>query len=129
YRRTINEKGGDQILIANADGTSEQVIFRRNMGLGSLIGDPSWSTAGDLIATAVFDAGKGKITSILVMTTEGKLVKEFPLPMLVTAIAWLPDSSGLFFVVGEKSTGLRWQIWFQPYHSGGPFKGRNDLSG
>ena len=128
YRRTINEKGEDQILIANADGTSEQVIFRRNMGLGNLIGDPSWSTAGDLIATAVFDAGKGKITSILVMTPEGKLVKEFPLPMLVTAIAWLPDSSGLFFVAGEKSTGLRWQIWFQPYPSGDPFKVSNDLS-
>jgi eukaryotic-like serine/threonine-protein kinase len=128
YRRTINEKGEDQILIANTDGTSEQVIFRRNMGLGSLVGAPSWSTAGDLIATAVFDAGKGKITSILTMTPEGKLVKDFPLPMLVTAIAWLPDSSGLFFVAGEKSTGLRWQIWFQPYPSGDPFKISNDLS-
>jgi serine/threonine protein kinase/Tol biopolymer transport system component len=128
YRRTINEKGEDQILIANTDGTSEQVIFRRNMGLGSLVGAPSWSTAGDLIATVVFDAGKGKITSILILTPEGKLVKDFPLPMLVTAIAWLPDSSGLFLVAAEKSTGLRWQIWFQPYPSGDPFKISNDLS-
>ncbi len=128
YRRTINEKGEDQILIANADGTSEQVIFRKNMGLGSLIGTPSWSAAGDLIAVAAFDAGKGKITSLLVLTPEGKLVKDFPLPMLVTAVEWLPDSSGLFFVAGEKSTGLRWQIWFQPYPSGDPFKVSNDLS-
>jgi serine/threonine protein kinase/Tol biopolymer transport system component len=129
YRRTINEKGEDQILIANADGTSEQIIYRRSIGVkGNLLGDPSWSAAGDLIAVGAFDAGKGKITSILVLTPEGKLVKDFPLPMLVTTTAWLPDSSGLFFLAGEKSTGLRWQIWFQPYPSGDPFKISNDLS-
>jgi serine/threonine protein kinase/Tol biopolymer transport system component len=129
YRRTINEKGEDQILVANADGTGEQVILRRSIGArGNLIGTPSWSATGDLIAVGAFDVGTGKITSILVATPEGKLVKEFPLPMLVTAIAWLPDSSGLFFVAGEKSTGLRWQIWFQPYPRGDPFKVSNDLS-
>ncbi len=129
YRRTINEKGEDQILVANSDGTAEQVILRRSIGTrGNLIGNPSWSAAGDLIAVGAFDVGTGTITSILVATPEGKLVKEFPLPMLVTAIAWLPDSSGLFFVAGEKSTGLRWQIWFQPYPRGDRFKISNDLS-
>jgi eukaryotic-like serine/threonine-protein kinase len=128
YRRTIQDKGEEQLLIANADGTGEQVIFRRSISLGNLIGDPSWSTAGDLIAVVAFDVGKGKITSILALTPEGKLVKDFPRPMLVTEIAWLPDSSGLFFVAGEKSTGLRSQIWFQPYPAGDPFKISNDLS-
>jgi Tol biopolymer transport system component len=48
--------------------------------------------------------------------------------MLVNSLAWLPDSSGLFFIGAEKSTGLRLQIWFQPYPAGEPFKITNDLS-
>ena len=34
----------------------------------------------------------------------------------------------MFFVAGENSTGLRWQIWFQPYPFGEPSKVSNDLS-
>jgi hypothetical protein len=71
---------------------------------------------------------KDTITSILVLTPEGKLVKDLPFPMIVWAVAWLPDSSGLFFVGAEKSTGLRKQLWFQPYPAGVPFKISNDLS-
>ncbi len=71
---------------------------------------------------------KNTITSILVLTPEGKLVKDLPFLMLVWAVAWLPDSSGLFFVGSEKSTGLRKQLWFQPYPAGVPFKISNDLS-
>jgi eukaryotic-like serine/threonine-protein kinase len=127
YRRTIQEKGEDQILTANADGGGEQVIFRRNFAVGGLLTDPSWSTAS-LIAVGAFDTGNNKITSIFVLTPEGNLVKSFPLPTLITSVAWLPDGSGLFFVAGEKSTGLRWQIWFQPYSGGDAFKISNDLS-
>ncbi len=128
YRRTIQDKGEDQVLIANADGTGEQVIFRRSAGSNSLFTDPSWSAAGNLIAVSAFDTGKDKITSILVLTPEGVLVKSFPLPAIVTAVAWLPDASGLFFVAGEKSAGLRWQIWFQPYPVGTAVRVSNDLS-
>ena len=128
YRRTIQDKGEDQVLIANADGTGEQVIFRHESGAKGLPTDPSWSASGNLIAVGAFELGKNTITSILVLTPEGKLVKSFPLPMLVSGLAWLPDSSGLFLIGAEKSTGLRRQIWFQPYPEGEPFKISNDLS-
>ena len=125
YRRSIQDKPEDQVLIANADGTGEQVIFRHEAG--TLLTDPSWS-AGNLIAVGSFETGKNKISSILVLTPEGKLVKDLPLPMIVLAVAWLPESSGLFFAAAEKSTGLRTQIWFQPYPGGNPFRVSNDLS-
>jgi Tol biopolymer transport system component len=129
YRRLIRDKGEDQILIANADGADEQAIFQRREGQGQgLFTDPSWSAAVNLIAVGAFDTGQNKITSILVFTPEGKLVKTFSLPTLVTAVAWMPDASGLFFVAAEKSTGLRWQVWFQPFPAGDPFKISNDLS-
>ncbi len=128
YRRTIQNKGEDQVLIANADGAGEQVIFRRSSGSVGITTDPSWSASTNLIAVGAFDQAKNRVTSILVLTPEGRLVKSLPLSSLVTSVAWLPDSSGLFFVAGEKSTGIRWQIWFQPYPEGEPSKISNDLS-
>ena len=129
YRRLIRDKGEDQILIANADGTGEQVIFRRAEDQGQgLVTDPSWAVASNLIAVGAFDTGENKITSILIFTPEGKLIKSFSLPTLLIAVAWLPDGSGLFFVAAEKSTGLRWQVWFQPFPVGDPIKISNDLS-
>ncbi|MFZ0803929.1 MAG: protein kinase [Terriglobales bacterium] len=128
YRRTIQDKGEDQLLTANADGSDEKIIFRHESGTNGFNCDPSWSTS-DLIAVAVFQLGsKNTLASILVLTPDGKLVKNIPLPMFVISLTWLPDSSGLLFVGGEKSTGLRNQIWFQPYPSGDPFKISNDLS-
>jgi serine/threonine protein kinase/Tol biopolymer transport system component len=128
YFRAIQGKEEDQVLIANADGTGEQVIVGHGSWAKGLLTDPSWSAARNLIAVGGFEVGKNSITAILIFTPEGKLIKDFPLPMLVWAVAWLPDSSGLFFIGAEKSTGLRNQIWFQPYSSGDPFKISNDLS-
>jgi eukaryotic-like serine/threonine-protein kinase len=128
YRRTLQDAGEDQILIANADGTGERVIVQTNRGSGKgLSTDPSWSK-GDLIALGAFDVAKGQITSILVYTPQGRLVKKFPRSTLVTSVAWLPDASGLLFVAAEKATGLRSQVWFQPYPSGDPIRVSNDLS-
>src|SRR5450432_356301 len=126
YIRKIQDKPENQLLVANSDGTGERIIY--HLAAGSVLTDPSWSGAGDLIAVGGFDLGKDKITSIFVLNPEGKLVKTFPLPSLVFALAWLPDSSGIFFVNAEKSTGLRPQIWFQPYPSGAAIRVTNDLS-
>jgi serine/threonine protein kinase len=128
YRRSIQDKGEDQLLVASADGTGEKVVYRRETMNTGLLTDPSWSQAGNLIAVGAFEPGVNKVTSILILTAEGKLVREFPLPMIAWSVAWLPDGSGLFFVGAEKSTGLRRQIWFQPYPTGAPFKISNDLS-
>jgi serine/threonine protein kinase/Tol biopolymer transport system component len=129
YRRTIQDKGEDQLLIANADGTGERVIFRHELGPPYSITYPSWSASGDLIAMAALQLGtRNTLSSILVFKPDGTIVKQLSLPMYVVDQAWLPDSSGLFFIGGEKSTGLRLQIWFQPYPAGEPFKISNDLS-
>ena len=128
YRRAIPDKGEDQLLVANADGSGEQVIAIRGQSNGGFATDPSWSASGEHIAIAGFELGGKALCSIRVFTPEGKLVKSFPIDMYVAAVAWLPDSSGLFFVGGEKSTGLRFQLWFQPFPAGEPFKISNDLN-
>ncbi len=127
YRRVLSDKGEDQLLIANPDGSGEEIMYRNQSGF-SLLGDPSWSASGDLIAIGAVKLETNSLTSILVLTPQGKPVKTFPLPMIVAAVAWLPDSSGIFFLGGERSNGLRAQIWFQPYPEGKPFKISNDLN-
>ena len=128
YERNSVDKGKDQVVVCNEDGSDEHVIFERPSGFESLSYNPSWSTTGDLIAVASFQARENILSSILVLTPQGKTVKTFPLPMWVYDLAWLPDSSGLFFIAGEKSNGLRPQIWFQPYSGGAPLKISHDLS-
>ena len=128
YRRVIQENADDKILIANADGTEEKVIVQGKRAEGKgFFTDPSWSR-GDLIAVGAFDTAKDQITSIMVFTAQGALVKKFSFQMVVTSVAWLPDGSGLLFVGAEKGTGLRNQIWFQPYPAGEAIKVSNDLS-
>jgi serine/threonine protein kinase/Tol biopolymer transport system component len=128
YRRVIRDKVEDQILTANADGSEEQVIYGQNVQRANVLyTNPSWS-ADNLIAVGGLETRKNQITSIRVLTAEGKLVKEFPLSSLVLAQEWVPNKSGLLLIAGEKSTGMRWQIWFQPYPSGDLIKVSNDLS-
>jgi serine/threonine protein kinase len=127
YTRTIQDKGEDQLLIANADGSDEKIIFRHESGASGFRTSPSWSASG-LIAVGMLQLGqKDVITSILVLTSEGKQVKAFPLPTLMSDVAWLPDSSGIFFM-GIQTSVVRSQIWLQPYPEGTPFKISNDLS-
>jgi eukaryotic-like serine/threonine-protein kinase len=128
YRRVIRERAEDQILVANADGSGEKIIYQKTIAGGNgLFTNPSWS-ADNLIAVSGFETGKNQISSIRVFTTEGKLVRDVPLSSLAVDEAWAPNASGMFLVAGEKSTGMRFQIWFQPYPEGVPVKISNDLS-
>jgi eukaryotic-like serine/threonine-protein kinase len=129
YQRTIQDKGEDQLLVANADGSAETVIFRHESGINGLSTSPSWSASGDLIAVGASSLGtKNVLSSILVLAPDGRLVTSLSQPMKISDVAWMPDASGLFVTGIEKSTGLRPQIWFQPYPKGEPFRFSNDLS-
>ena len=125
FRRSISEKGIDQLLVANSDGTGERVIAESKDGFAT---DPSWSASGDYIAIAGFVPGGKAICEIEVLSPEGKVIKRLPIDLLLNTLAWLPDSSGLFLVAAQKSSASREQIWFQPYPAGEFFKISNDLN-
>jgi eukaryotic-like serine/threonine-protein kinase len=129
YRRIVLEKGEDQLLVANADGTGEGIILtRKSNWIEGLTTDPSWSVSGDLIAVGGNATAENVMGCILVLSPNGKILKEFRLPTIIISVTWLPDISGILFVGQEKSTGLRPQIWFQPYPSGEAFKFVTDLN-
>ena len=83
YRRTIQDKSEDELVIANADGGDAQVIFRHESGVNSFTTGPSWSASTNLIAVPVLQLGTNQLASILVLTPEGRLVKSLSLPMAV----------------------------------------------
>jgi serine/threonine protein kinase len=127
YKRSIQEKGEDQLLIANSDGTDERMIFRRPEGVNTgIIAGPSWSDS-NLICVVSGGSGKDTLSTLLVLTSEGKVVKTMPLALSVGSVAWQQGSSGLFFSAIDKSA-IRPQIWFQPYPAGAPFRLTNDLN-
>ncbi|MFZ1919833.1 MAG: protein kinase [Terriglobales bacterium] len=129
YRRYLGDKGESQLLVANADGSGEGAVITRRQNSGTFFnGDPSWSATGDLIAVCVLNLGQKNLGSMVVMTSEGKAVKTFDLPVVVNSAAWMPDASGLFFVGAPRANGFVSQIWFQPYPAGEPFKISNDLN-
>jgi Tol biopolymer transport system component len=127
FTRKIFDKGEDELVVANADGSDENIIFRRNSGTEGFTSSPTWSS-NDLIAIGAFGAGKNLIAGIEVLTPTGKVVKTIPTPLWLFDMAWLPNATGLFLVGGEKTTGFRAQIWFQPYPAGQRMKITNDLS-
>jgi eukaryotic-like serine/threonine-protein kinase len=120
------EKEG-QLVIADSDGGNRHVIAKRpDLAINGV--SISWSADGRLIAVPEYDLGNGKLSSILVFTPQGSLVKTFSEPMLVDGIAWLPDSSGMFLQCRAREMNLRSQIKFLSYPSGELQNVTNDLN-
>lgn len=123
YLRWILEKKAAQLLMANADGSQEKILYQGEEGAG--LGGPSWSAANDRIA--VVSMGMAKHAELLVLTEDGKVERKLTPPPVVSDVAWLPDGSGLF-VIGSSGLGNpATQIWFQPYPEGEEIKISNDL--
>jgi eukaryotic-like serine/threonine-protein kinase len=129
YRRQL--QGGDQLLLANADGSDEHAIAtgktlaKGALGLGN---DPVWSSSEDVIYVDVYgEFVKGSNEDRLLMVSpQGRVLREIKLPedIGLASFAWLPDSSGMFFAGQE---GPRTQLWFQSYPAGEAHRVTNDL--
>ena len=124
--RDPGEKNG-QLTIADSDGANRHVIAEReDLAVNGV--SISWSGDGKLIAVPEYQLGKESLSSILVFTPQGSLVKTLPESMLVDGVAWLPDSSGIFLQSRGRESNMRSQIKFLPYPSGNLQNVTNDLN-
>ena len=118
-----------KLLIANADGSNEQVIFRHESRDKGFNTNPSWSASGNLIAVGAYDRwGRTGLHPFWCLRQRVKLVKSFPLPMLVGT--WhgcpiLPDCSSS---VPKNRLASARRSGFSLIRQGEPFKISNDLS-
>ncbi len=120
-------KKDTQLVIAASDGTNRRVIAEREQLAvnGSAL---SWSGDSALIAVAQYELTKQGLSSVLIFSPQGALLKSFSFQFLVDGITWLPDSSGMFLQVRSRETNFRSQIKFQPYPSGTLQNITNDLN-
>src|SRR2546430_9156995 len=84
-----------KLVIANSDGGNRHVIAERD-ALAVNNSALSWSADGKFIAVSQYQLQKESLSSVLIFTPQGDLVKSFPYPFLVDGVVWLPDSSGMF---------------------------------
>jgi len=123
YLRWILENKTAQLLMANADGTQEKILYQGNEN--AYLACPTWSPGNNRIV--VISSGLEKNAELLVLTEDGKVEMKLRPPTHASAVAWLPDGSGLFVLGFSALSNPVSQIWFQPYPEGERVKVSNDL--
>lgn len=113
-----------RLIIANADGTGEQMLAMRKRPARYSM--PAWSPDGKLIACSADDASQ--MTVITVSVTDGKeqtfTTEKWP---YVGRIDWFGDGSGLVLNARAPTSELR-QIWYLSYPRGEARRITNDLN-
>jgi eukaryotic-like serine/threonine-protein kinase len=116
-----------ELLTANADGTNERVILKRQ-GPGGLYYTviPSWSPKGTSIAFAVRSADdRALVAEVDVLSGTERAISSHKWNQ-VGGVVWLPDMSALIVVAGDESASTR-QIWQLSYPSGEAQRLTNDI--
>ncbi len=131
FRRHLPNSREDTLVVANADGTGEQVIATRKAP--SVISRPEWSATGDMLAYFVFNKDEQGDYATLETTSVADRLTSSPSTtrwQSVNSLRWLPENKG-FVVTGKPRSAPienRWQVWYVPFPSGEPEKVTNDAS-
>ena len=128
FVRGYPAKNQTAIVIADADGKADRILAARNSPDDfGWRGGPSWSTDGDLIASAVgsYDSGMSLAAVRVKDGSEIKLSsKTWP---WIGRVSWVDKGAGLLLVAKELQSSPP-QIWYVSYPSGVAKKISNDLS-
>ena len=117
---------GQQLLIANADGSSVQVVATRPDQ--ELWLSPAWSPDKQVIVAGVLSLSDNKARLVKVSVADGKEQSLATEPWLnITSLAWLSDGTGLVLTGRDLETKLT-QLWLVEYPDGKRTRISNDLS-
>jgi Tol biopolymer transport system component len=122
--------GASALMIANADGSDEQVLATRKppeVLAPRFYTAPSWSPDGTLIAASVMstETRKGTIVGFDVETGAASWTSERSWNW-ISAVQWLPDGDGLLAIAAPDDRRGS-QIWYVPYPRGAPHQITDDL--
>jgi eukaryotic-like serine/threonine-protein kinase len=127
YVRGILDPPGNNVLLANADGSGERVLAQRK-GFGPGRANVSWSGDGRMLALVSPETRDGVSQWVLetIAADSGEERDLHAFSIFAQATAWLPDGSGLLVVRTDPETALN-QIWFVSYPKGEVSRFTNDL--
>jgi eukaryotic-like serine/threonine-protein kinase len=121
-------EGESALLIANADGTGEQVLARRKRPehfIPIFFTGPSWSSDGELVAATVSRVGEPSQVVVFRVKDGNEQILLKTGFLYIGRTEWLPDMSGLLVVAGSSTADP--QVWLLSYPSGPMRAITNDL--
>ncbi|HEU4413879.1 MAG TPA: hypothetical protein VFT65_03780 [Candidatus Angelobacter sp.] len=128
FVRGILDPPGNNILIANADGSEERLVSAR-IGFPPGSAAVSWSADGQTLAVVSPETRDGNfrwvVMTISVQTGAARDLHAFNAS--AQALAWLPDGRGVLVVATDLESG-RGQIFFVSYPEGEVSRFTNDLT-
>ena len=130
FLRRILDKEESQLLVANADGSGEQVLAASKypQDFGGDASAPAWSPDGKIISCGMSDSTTNSMTVIGVDAATGQVK---PLTsrrwLRVGRLAWRPDGEGLI-MLGTPEARFSYQLWELSYPGGRARRISNDLN-
>jgi serine/threonine protein kinase/Tol biopolymer transport system component len=131
FRRHLPTTREDTLVVANEDGTGEQVIASRQSP--AIFGKPEWSPSGRMIAYPLSNRdNEGDYTVLEAISLSDRTTQAISPAQwrFVQSIEWLPDDEGLVITGKPRSAPSeeRQQIWYVPFLGGEPQKITNDAN-
>jgi Tol biopolymer transport system component/DNA-binding winged helix-turn-helix (wHTH) protein len=128
FMRGVPSQRERLLIIANADGTQEQVLARHKLEDAFLIA-PAWSPNGETIVFPVRssspDAPYGNLTEVRLKDGVEKQITSQQWSAMGSS-CWLRDGTGLVVIAAEQESNS--QLWFVSYPSGKVRRVTNDLN-
>jgi serine/threonine protein kinase/roadblock/LC7 domain-containing protein len=129
FRRHLPQTREDHLVVANEDGTGEQVIATRKAP--SVIDKPEWSPDGRILAHPTLskdDEGEYTIIEAINVSDQSTVAISATRWQIINAMKWLPEGNGLVVTGKPRSAPIehRPQIWFVPFPEGELEKVTND---
>ena len=106
----------NSLVVANSDGSGEQVLATRKSPEKFSLGAIAWTPDGKSI-TCVAGPHDEKLIEVPLDGGAEKLVRT-PKWFTLMDIEWLPDGSGLIVIAREQTRASPSQIWYLSYPSG-----------
>jgi eukaryotic-like serine/threonine-protein kinase len=116
------------LVVVNSDGSGEKTLARIPANIsGASLFTPAWSPDGKTIVLPNY-RNSGERFLIAVNVADGSTRTLYQTPNFVGRAVWLPDDSGLLFVMAENFPNSPGQLWYISYPSGELHRLTNDLT-
>jgi eukaryotic-like serine/threonine-protein kinase len=132
YRAGYPEAAATSLVVANTDGSDLRPVASvkaPEFFVPAFFAAPSWSPAGDHIATVVHNGTTGDAVLATIDSHSGARQNFSRRFRDATFTSWLPDGSGILFVADHADQFREFprKVWLQPYPSGEPLRVTPDL--
>jgi TolB protein len=129
FERGVPNKGECLLIVANIDGTEEEVLARHELDDRTLVG-PAWSPNGETIVFALSgSAPDNQYLNLVEVRVKDRVEKQISFQQWssIAAFCWLKDGNGLFVSAAEEP-GSNSQISYVSYPGGTVRSITNDLN-